>query len=294
MSTNEDNKSVDNPTASTSSNQANEPVVSQLGDPHLEVSRITVKAPPFWKANPALWFCQLEANFEMNRITSDKSRYFTVVAAIESNVLNQVSDLVLNPPATGLYTALKSRLLDVFVDSEQSRMKKLLGEIVLGDQKPSYLLREMRSLAGNSITADILKTLWLQRLPPNMQAILSISNENLDLLVVMADKIYEATSFTEIHKVSMQPKDNSVESQIVELTRQVSELRASCSFQNRNSRNSKLPRSRSQTPNRSYKQNLNSKSSESKLCWYHSRWGEKARDCVGNCNYKSDNKHKEN
>lgn len=262
-----------------------------------KVTKIQIKAPPFWKTNPALWFCQLEAQFEMNRITSDKAKYFTVVAAIESTILNQVSDLVLDPPDTNRYTTLKTRLLDVFVDSEQSRLKKLLGEIELADQKPSFLLREMRNLAGTSISADLLKTLWLQRLPSNIQAILSISSETIDRLVVMADKIFETTDGHEIHKLDSHSRDNNLESQISALTRQVADLNARFSrrdydMEDRNSGNRRnisnsRTRPRSRTPyNQTNKTQISSGSGD-KLCWYHSKWGDKASKCVGDCSYKA-------
>lgn len=250
-------------------------------------ARISVKAPPFWKANPALWFCQLEAQFNLNRITSDRAKYHTVVAAIESSILHQVSDLVLNPPATGLYPALKKRLLDVFVESEQSRLKKLLGEIELGEQKPSSLLREMRSLAGNSIPADLLKTLYLQRLPPNIQAILSISSEGIDSLAVMADKIHETSAKSEDN--GSWSRSSDLHNQISELSIQIAELKSNFSRHNQSHRKPfrGRSRSRSQTPNREDKKDF---SDERKICWYHSKWGDKATSCVGHCNYKSKGK----
>lgn len=266
--------------------------------PPIEISRVTVKAPPFWRANPALWFCQLEAQFQMNQIYSDKTKYYTVVAAIESTILDQVSDLVLNPPSVDMYNNLKRRLLDVFAVSEQSRLKKLLGEIEIADRKPSCLLREMRNLAGTSVSADILRTLWLQRLPNNIQAILSVSSEDLDRLVVMADKIYETTSGSEISKVSTRSTDNPLECQIAELTRQVSELRSQVSRQNYNnhpSRNRSSSRSnshkRSLTPHSSADKQSNHSLSDPKICWYHRKYGDKASSCVGNCNYKSNSKN---
>lgn len=276
----------------TPHNLPNPPNPLPQSEARVEVSRVTVKAPPFWKANPALWFCQLEAQFQMNQITSDRTKYYTVVAAIESTILDQVSDLVLNPPSVDLYLNLKRRLLDVFAVSEQSRLKKLLGEMEIADQKPSFLLREMRSLAGTSINADMLKTLWLQRLPHNIQAILSVSSEDVDRLVVMADKIYETSTGPEINKINTRSSDKSLESQIAQLTVQVSELRSqmanksfSHSARSRSSSRSGANK-RSQTPSRS-----NSSSSDPKICWYHKKFGDKAKACIGICNYKSNSKN---
>ncbi|CAA9995004.1 unnamed protein product, partial [Nesidiocoris tenuis] len=50
----------------------------------------------------------------------------------------------------------------------------------------------MRELANNRVSEEILKTLWLQRLPANVQGILSVSADpNLATLAILADKILE-------------------------------------------------------------------------------------------------------
>lgn len=258
-------------------------------DHSLEIAstRISVKAPPFWRANPALWFCQLEAQFDLNRITRDRSKYNTVVAAIESSVLHQVSDIVLNPPATDLYIALKKRLLDVFVESEQSRLKKLLGEIELGEQKPSSLLREMRSLAGASISDELLKTLFLQRLPTNIQAILSISSEGIEKLATMADKIYETSSYKHEEIATMSRSTSTdLQTQIAKLSQQIASMQSNYSSRGRDASNKSFQnkcRSRSSTPHR--KKQFDS-TKEAKLCWYHNKFGDKATSCVGNCDFR--------
>lgn len=112
------------------------------------ISTVSVRVPPFWRANPTVWFCQLEAQFDNSKITVDKTKYNTVVASIESDVLAQVSDVIINPPADNMYKTLKDRILEKFVNSEQTRLKKLLNDLVLGDKRPSFLLQEMRQLSG--------------------------------------------------------------------------------------------------------------------------------------------------
>ncbi|KMQ82107.1 retrovirus-like pol polyprotein [Lasius niger] len=62
----------------------------------------------------------------------------------------------------------------------------------LGDRKPSRLLLEMRSKASSQIGDDILKSLFLQRLPTTVQQILAISDD-LDKLAKMADGIMSAS-----------------------------------------------------------------------------------------------------
>ncbi|GFU40681.1 retrovirus-related Pol polyprotein from transposon 17.6 [Nephila pilipes] len=56
----------------------------------------------------------------------------------------------------------------------------------------------MKELAGTAINDDFLRNLWLQRLPAEIQTILSVSSEKLENLAKLADKIAEvrASPFT--------------------------------------------------------------------------------------------------
>ncbi|GFT21443.1 uncharacterized protein NPIL_426621 [Nephila pilipes] len=163
------------------------------------VSHVAAKLPPLWKQNIKLWFLQAEANFELSGIiTNDVTKYNNVIAAIDSEILSVVSDLLFDPPHADRYTTLKNRLMQEFSDSENLQIRKLLPKLQLGDDKPSYLLRKMKELAGTAINDDFLRNLWLQRLPADIQTILSVSSEKLENLAKLADKIAEvrASPFT--------------------------------------------------------------------------------------------------
>lgn len=82
-----------------------------------------------------VWFCQVEAVFSTYGVTTERSKYFHVVASLEGDVLSQVSDLILTMPAKQPYTVLKNRLVAQYAESEQMRLKKLLGNLSLGDRR---------------------------------------------------------------------------------------------------------------------------------------------------------------
>ncbi|GBM32999.1 hypothetical protein AVEN_263493-1 [Araneus ventricosus] len=115
------------------------------------VARVSFKAPPFWKQNPKFIFCthtQIESQFAIAGITKDETKYHHVVAAIETDVIAQDSDIILNPPEELKYEALKERLIEQFADSETHRLKLLLQELQLGDDRPTRLLCKMRDLSS--------------------------------------------------------------------------------------------------------------------------------------------------
>ncbi len=155
------------------------------------VSRIQVRVPPFWKQNHQLWFRQLEAQFANSNIVSDLTKFNTIVGVVESDILSSVSDIVLNPPAANMYEAIENRLIKEFANSDNKKIKSLLHDVMLGDMKPSSLLRKTKELSCGKVGDDLLKTLWLQRLPTTIQTVLSTSNDPLDQLTVKADEMFD-------------------------------------------------------------------------------------------------------
>ncbi|GFW91745.1 hypothetical protein TNCV_4501641 [Trichonephila clavipes] len=155
-----------------------------------EASGVSIKIPPFWFDKPEIWFYQVEAQFRICRITSEETMFSHLVAQLEPRVLEDIWDIVKdsNP---NKYTATKERLLKIFVESENKKMKRFLTGIELGDMLPSQLLRKMRALAGTDVSEKALRTLWLDKMPDSVKCIVIVSEEHLDKIAAMADKIVE-------------------------------------------------------------------------------------------------------
>ncbi|KAB0796613.1 hypothetical protein PPYR_10674, partial [Photinus pyralis] len=166
------------------------------------IEKITVKPPVFWEEDPALWFKVVEAQFELSRITADTTKYFTIVAALSQKALKLVSDIITSPPENHKFDTLRNALISRLTESEDTKLQKLLRDLDLGDRKPTQLLREMKTLSGTSISNELLKKLWLQRLPQQVQVVLAISSESLDNLAIMADKIVETYSNSVVTEVA--------------------------------------------------------------------------------------------
>lgn len=253
--------------------------------PELQVHKVGLKLPPFWDKHPILWFANIEAQFFVSGITQDATKYYCVISALTSDILNYVSDIVLAPPENDKYESLKKRLIADFSDSQQRQIKAVLSELVLGDDKPSHLLRKMRQLAGKTLGEDFLKTLWLQRLPTQAQAILSVSEDSLDKLALMADKIHDTAgaSIDEVHCSKTPLSDYSeLRAQIAELTKQVEHLSRSRERQDNFRNRSASRRSRSKTPRNRGPHDQ---------CWYHFKFGESARRCKSPCKFKREEKN---
>ncbi|KAF8776900.1 hypothetical protein HNY73_013837 [Argiope bruennichi] len=102
-----------------------------------QVSHLSVKIPPLWRNNIKLWFIQVESSFALAKITNDLTKYNHLIATIDPETLSAVADILLAPPDTNKYDALKTRLIAEFSASENEQIRRLLSELHLGADKPS-------------------------------------------------------------------------------------------------------------------------------------------------------------
>lgn len=256
----------------------------EIGETKYETSKVSVKIPPFWLEKPEIWFYQVEAQFAIANITQDQTKFNYLVAQLESKFIENIWDII-QSERQDKYEAAKDRLLSTFKESEEICIKKLLTGVALGDMKPSQLLRKMKSLGGSNITDKVLRTLWLDKLPESIKNILVVSKEDLDNLSVMADKIFEMKSSTEIYSATA---DNSVTTVLLDkisaLEKQVAELHF-----DRQSRNKFWHSSRNKSRSRSHSRSREKKfSSDGKYCYYHFKFGDKCypNKCQSPCSWK--------
>ncbi|XP_049823451.1 uncharacterized protein LOC126265585 [Aethina tumida] len=149
------------------------------------------KLPTFWRTNPDLWFIQAEIQFQVHRVTSDNSGYNAVVIALDIESIQEVSDLIRAPPESGKYETLKQAVLARFLDSPDAQLHELITSIELGDKKPSQLLREMRSLAGDCVGDQVLRVRWQNLLPAQTRRMLLLfKKKSLDELAELADDLH--------------------------------------------------------------------------------------------------------
>lgn len=77
---------------------------------------------------------------------------------------------------------------------DKAKVRELLSGIQMGDRTPSQLLWHMKTLAEPSQhDADILRELWQQQLPPDVQRLLVVQPDTIELdkQAEVADKIFE-------------------------------------------------------------------------------------------------------
>ncbi|UYV70018.1 hypothetical protein LAZ67_7001483, partial [Cordylochernes scorpioides] len=232
-----------------------------------EINKVSIKIPPFWTDKPEIWFYQVEAQFNINAITSEETKFNYLIAQLEPKYIENVWDII-TLDSKFKYTESKTRLLNIFKDSESVRIKKLISGIELGNMKPSQLLQKLRSLATSDISSNLIKTLWLEKLPDSMRNILLVSDKDVTKLASMADKIMDMTYYPYVCGASSSQTSHNVMENLLEkissLEKQVAEInlsrsRPSFRTQRQRSRSSSRIR-RKYDPNGSF-------------CYYHFRFG---------------------
>lgn len=103
--------------------------------------------------------------------TLDSTKFNHILGSLDPQFLQPVVDIIENPAATNKYETLKTRILAEFTHSDQQKLRILLKETELGDNRPSQLLRKMRELSNNVLSDDALKTLWIERLPEQIRPV---------------------------------------------------------------------------------------------------------------------------
>ncbi|XP_011858411.1 PREDICTED: uncharacterized protein LOC105555969 [Vollenhovia emeryi] len=245
------------------------------------LNRVAVRVPPYWSDEPELWFTQLEGQFTLSGITQDHTKYSYAIAYLNSPQIKEIKDVVTRPPADNKYEAVKRALISRMSVSQEQRTRQLLELEDIGDRKPSQFLRHLRTLAGENVLDALLRSLWLGRLPSQMQMVLATRTEDpLNQVAEQADRIHEMTSKTMVASTTAvstkgSPDKNSLEAQMQALTKQVATLTTQ-----------EVGLKKQQERSRSQSRNRKAKKDNDEHCYYHNRFGEKARKCTKPCTYE--------
>lgn len=264
--------------------------------PHTMSANRSFKLPTFWSEYPDAWFIHAEVQFTLNEVTDETIKYNQVLVSLPQDIICKVLDCIQNPPTSNKYEHLKKALCERLSLSEEARLENIFSNSKLGDRKPAQLFHEMQVLAGpeSTISRDLLYKLWLRKLPSQIQIHLTAcGSQSIDEKIALADKLFEVCSRPQISAVQ-QHSENHLERSIHDLTQLTSNLCQSLNKMSleiseirsrRNSRERNLSRNRSTSRGRN-----NFRNGMNGVCWYHSRFGNKAYKCIQPCQFRdSDN-----
>jgi len=163
---------------------------------------VSLKLPPFWAENPAIWFIQAETQFVLRNITVDETKYYHIVSALDHATARRLLDLLQNPPAVDKYATLKARLVSTFSLTRQQRAAALFDMPVASDRKPSEILDHMLELLGGHTPCLLFEHLFRSQLPADISMHITDAHfSNPCTLGQYADSLWQNRQRTPISNV---------------------------------------------------------------------------------------------
>lgn len=238
--------------------------------PEVSCHAVALKLPQFWSTDPQIWFAQVEAQFATRKITNQDTKFHYVVASLSPEVAVDIRDLLIQKPAENAYDELKKKLLERTTTTKAQKLQQLLATEELGDRKPSQLLRRFQQLLDDSPTDHpLVRELFLQRLPQHVRQLLAVTSNAttpLEELAKLADKAME------------------VQGNNINAVQRPSELAAFDNLQAQlNEINNTLATLTQKRTKPAGQPTVSLQTGKQPLCWYHQRFGGKARKCQPPC-----------
>ncbi|UYV65166.1 hypothetical protein LAZ67_3003415 [Cordylochernes scorpioides] len=236
----------------------------------------SIKAPEFWPNDPEF------------PITNDDTKFSYLISLLPPSTAIEVREFIMSPPPDNKYDALKKAIIKCTADHEFKKLQQLLAQEELGDRQTAcQLLCRLRQLVGESkaVSDTTLKMLWMQRLPKNIQIILTTQEQaSLNSLADLADRVMEITS-------SPSSSTSTLEKKLASLRAEISALKIDL-----NKKEERISRSRSRSSSSSRKSFPNSYrkyNPKGSWRWCHFRFKHHARKCISPCTFNKKAKNQQ-
>ena len=174
------------------------------GDPALSVDAenqsshlyvVALKLPVFWPDSCESWFINAESQFHLKNITTSSTKFHHVVASLPKKEIDNIVNIIRNPPAADPYSALKSRLLQTHSLTDYVCCESNMSLPLSRDMLPSALLSRMRALLPIEHQECLfLRCAFLRQLPTDVRSH-SVHDKTVDIAVLShrADEIYRSS-----------------------------------------------------------------------------------------------------
>ncbi|XP_015111024.1 uncharacterized protein LOC107037150 [Diachasma alloeum] len=263
-----------------------------------QIGRVALQLGEFTPEDPELFFSIADRSFHAAGITSEATKFGHICGKLfKSKHAFEVRDIILNLPLENSYTHLKMELIKCLSSSQEEKTRRLLEGAEMRNMKPSHFLHHLRNLAGASFPDDTLRTLWITRLPADVQALLATQrNSALEDAAELADKTIQILK-SRIPPVAPQIAETSAHGIEALLSLKLSQLALTLDEKLNSMRDEIESLKRTRRADRGHPGGGGFRRSRSRSrskhrqpgidgpCWYHWRFGHQARTCMQPCNF---------
>lgn len=285
------------------------PASQPVGLPQIQYNYRSYSLPNFRQDDVQGWFAAVEMVFLEYNVHTEDSKFNKLVTILSPVDFANIRDIIVgNQP--NRYTLAKQRLIQIHSQTTQQKVESLLrGTFFPPGTLPSAILRQIRTCVGADIDSEtLIRSFWVKYLPHQTQAVLvCVEKEPLDRQAEIADSMARMNPPTEnttttlvtqpqVAAVSVHPT-NALEAKLDSLINSFISYQTSVQSQisaiASSSRNSRDQRTRSPTPtnHRTYRSYNRDKSRNryteifGSLCYFHHKFGNKAKRCYSGCKH---------
>ena len=194
-----------------------------------------------------------------------------MLAALPEDSFPLLSDWLPDQGDSLHYSKLKTKILSLFAPTPETRAARILqlAKLRVGTQRASAAYLEMKALTrlqGNDRQRlDLLRALWLQRLPPAVRhGITNFTKFSEDEILELADSLQGSTTSTDDNQACAAKENDGSDDEDI----------AAVPYSQRRRRRS--PAKRRDTPS-------TKKTTTKDICYYHARFGKEAQNCKPPC-----------
>lgn len=264
-------------------------------DQIIEINAATVKLPTFTSSDPYTWFVRSEAQFRSKNITRSQTKSDFILQALPEDVCTRISAFLRKNPTDIDYNNLKSEVLKKYSLQASTRVQRVMEMISqpLGERTPTAAWEEMNRLLqldeidehGNFKEVDLKRELWLLHLPEPIRASLHDSSTlPIENLLTKADNL-QISNRAILQRQIWKSNIGSISSEDKPM---MSSEPINTTPNEGNISFVKTSRREFENTNRFSPKKY---SHSNGICYYHNRWGDKARSCVAGCSWKSHSKN---
>ncbi|CAE1311552.1 unnamed protein product [Acanthosepion pharaonis] len=219
------------------------------------VSAVNTVSLAYFKADPALFFAQLESECELRGITSQKTKFNLAVSKLPLEAVQEVGEIIISPLKDKPYYKLKEELVRRTSMSRQKKLSQLLHKGQLASRRNFYV-----------------------RLPSAYHAVLAAVGEDapVEKLAEIADNVADLTSGCTAPVSAVQTQEPDPLAKLLERQRRLEAM-----MEDLERRLQKVSILRSQSRGR-----VRTVSKEP-MCYLHRKFGDRANYCKPPCSFNS-------
>ena len=133
--------------------------------------------PKLFRADPISFFVIVGAIFCQARFPLQSTTADYLVANLDHDLIPNIKHLIeLELKPIDIYTQIKRRVIVSSSVFAGTHLRRLLTREVISEGKPSVLLTWLLALNHESCIDNIIKSVFLEQMPPHIWAILAMAN----------------------------------------------------------------------------------------------------------------------